>query len=50
MTVRHASRSGLPPSQIALQAGTHSKEAYQRRLVKQLERMGYDVTLAEKAA
>jgi transposase len=28
----------------------HQKEAYQRRLVKQLERMGYDVTLAEKAA
>lgn len=28
----------------------HQKAAYQRRLVKQLERMGYDVTLTEKAA
>ncbi len=28
----------------------HNKDAYQRRLVKQLERMGYDVTLPEKAA
>jgi transposase len=28
----------------------HQKEAYQRRLVKQLERIGYDVTLTEKAA
>jgi hypothetical protein len=28
----------------------HQKAAYQRRLVKRLERMGYDVTLSEKAA
>jgi len=28
----------------------YQKEPYQRRLVKQLERMGYDVTLTEKAA
>jgi transposase len=28
----------------------HQKAAYQRRLVKQLERMGYDVALTEKAA
>lgn len=27
-----------------------TKEAYQRRLIKQLERMGYDVTLEEKPA
>lgn len=27
-----------------------NKDSYQRRLVKQLERMGYDVTLAEKVA
>jgi hypothetical protein len=26
------------------------KDAYQRRLVKQLERMGYDVALTPKAA
>lgn len=28
----------------------HQKEADQRRLVKQLESMGYDVALMEKAA
>jgi transposase len=31
-------------------AQRQEKAAYQRRLVKQLERMGYDVTLAERAA